>query len=133
MLLFLISFLYADRPYYDQERIHCMVQYLINVLANNRLKQTGLLKRFNLNCYGTDHGVIEMRSKKAEKYEELKVNPNPKEFDKYFFKYVPIKDFKKQKHTRRQSNNNIPKRNIGKTRKNNKKNSGIKKMLYNIF
>jgi hypothetical protein len=91
MLLFLLAFLYSDRPYYDHERIICMAQYLINVQANNRLENKGLLKRFNTNCYGYEKTLIELRSEKAEKYEQLKNNQNSREFNKYFFKYSPTK------------------------------------------
>jgi hypothetical protein len=94
MLMFLLAFLYADRPYYDHERIICMAQYLINVQANNRLEQKGLLKRFNINCYGNEKTIVELRSEKASKYEELKDMKDTKEYNKYFFKYIPIKGAK---------------------------------------
>jgi len=86
-----LAFLYADRPYYDHERIMCMAQYLINVQAKNRLEQKGLLKRFNINCYGNEKTLIELRSSKASKYEELKNMKDTKEYNKYFFKYIPEK------------------------------------------
>jgi hypothetical protein len=92
MLLYLLAFLYADRPYYDHERIICMAQYLINVQAKNRLEQKGLLKRFNTNCYGNEKTIIEIRSEKAAKYEQLKNDKKSKEYNKYFFKYAPSKD-----------------------------------------
>jgi hypothetical protein len=92
MLLFLLAFLYADRPYYDQERVMCMAQYLINVQAKNRLEQKGLLKRFNINCYGNEKTIVEIRSEKAAKYEELKYMKDSKEYNKYFFKYIPSKN-----------------------------------------
>jgi len=101
MLLFLLAFLYADRPYYDHERIICMAQYLINVQAKNRLEQKGLLKRFNINCYGNEKTIVELRSDKAAKYEEfkkLKEKNNNKEYNKYFFKYIPIKGIKHYKN-----------------------------------
>ena len=97
MLLFLLAFLYADRPYYDHERIICMAQYLINVQAKNRLEQKGLLKRFNTNCYGYEKTLIEIRSEKAAKYEELKHDKNSKEYNRYFFKYMPNKATGKMK------------------------------------
>lgn len=96
MLLFLLAFLYADRPYYDHERVLCMAQYLINVQAKNRLEQKGLLKRFNVNCYGDEKTIVEVRSDKAAKYEELKHQKEGKEYNKYFFKYIPVKG-RKQK------------------------------------
>jgi hypothetical protein len=91
MLLFLLAFMYADRPYYDHERIICMAEYLINVQAKNRLEQKGLLKRFNVNCYGKEKTLVEVRGEKAEKYKELKNAQDSKEYNKYFFKYIPNK------------------------------------------
>jgi hypothetical protein len=132
MLLFLLAFLYADRPYYDHERIMCMAQYLINVQAKNRLEQKGLLKRFNVNCYGNEKTIVEMRSEKATKYEEFKKlynKENNKEYNKYFFKYIPGKQkkadepYKKHKHTRRYPTYNHNK----KTKKN------VVKKLFNIW
>ena len=89
MLFFLLAFIYSGRPYYDHQRILCMAQYLVSVQANNRLKQTGLLKRFNTVCYGHETTLTETRAKKAEKYKELKGNRKSKEYEKYFLKYVP--------------------------------------------
>ena len=89
MLLFLLAFTFSDRPYYDVERILCMAQYLFNVQAVNRLNQKGLLKRFTIECYGNDETLTDIRSKKAEKYKELKLLPDMKEYEKYFLKYVP--------------------------------------------
>jgi hypothetical protein len=113
MLLFLLAFLYADRPYYDHERVMCMAQYLINVQAKNRLEQKGLLKRFNVNCYGNEKTIVEMRSEKASNYEKLKHQKDSKEYNKYFFKYIPVKGKKhikkpdsipSDKYTKRQHN-----------------------------
>jgi hypothetical protein len=124
MLLFLLAFLYSDRPYYDHERIICMAQYLINVQAKNRLEQKGLLKRFNTNCYGDEKTIIEIRSDKAEKYEKLKHDKNSKEFNKYFFKYVPGKNKQKYK--------NFTKKKYFKGYKKTRKNI-VKNVLGNIF
>ena len=95
MLLFLLAFIFADRPYYDNERIMCMAQYLINVQSKNRLEQKGLLKRFNINCYGYEKSIVELRSDKAAKYEELRNKKGTKEYNKYFYKYVPSKKNKR--------------------------------------
>jgi hypothetical protein len=97
MLLFLLAFMYADRPYYDHERIICMAEYLINVQAKNRLEQKGLLKRFNVNCYGKEKTLVEIRGEKASKYKELKNAQDSKEYNKYFFKYIPNKANKANK------------------------------------
>jgi hypothetical protein len=90
MLNFFLAFLYADRPYYDHDRIICMAQYLFQVQAKNRLEQKGLLKRFSINCYGKNLETIEsLRATKAEKFKELKNKKGSKEYDKFFLKYSP--------------------------------------------
>ena len=101
MLSFYLAFLYANRPYYDKDRILCMAQYLFNVQERNRLAQRGLLKRFSLNCVGHQLTLEEMRAIKTEKYNELKSKPNTEEYEEWFLRYRPVdsnkKDEKKDK------------------------------------
>jgi len=96
MLSFFLAFIYADREYYDVNRILCMSQYLFDVQQKNRLEQKGLLKRFSINCYGKQHTLEEIRVEKSEKFEELKNKKNSKEYEEYFLRYVPA-DKKKQR------------------------------------
>jgi len=140
MLLFLLAFMFSGRPYYDHERIMCMAQYLINVQSKNRLEQKGLLKRFNINCYGNEKTIIEIRSDKAAKYEELKKNKNTKEYNKYFYKYIPSRKNKQNIKNdtykfNRTKNNNKYNNNNNEFNKNNKKTrkKGIKKIWSKIW
>ena len=90
MLNFFLSFIYADRPYYDKDRILCMAQYLFEVQSKNRLEQKGLLKRFSINCYGNNsENIATIRSEKAEKFKELKNKRNTREYEEYFLRYTP--------------------------------------------
>jgi hypothetical protein len=89
MLSFYLAFLYADRPYYDPERILCMSQFLFDVQRKNRLEQKGLLKRFSIICYGHQESVEEMRAHKAKKYKELSAKRGTKEFEEWFLNYRP--------------------------------------------
>ena len=91
MLSFYLAFLYANRPYYDHERIYCMAQYLFLVQSKNRLQQKGVLKRFSLQCIGTQSTLVDMRNEKNKKYEELKSKRNTKEYDEWFLMYSPAK------------------------------------------
>ena len=84
-----LAFMYAEAPYYYKDRILCMAKFLFEVEQKNRLKQTGLLKRFNPTCYGTQETMNTMRAMKAEKYKELKSNRDSTEYKEWFFKYVP--------------------------------------------
>lgn len=89
MLSIYLAFLYADRPYYEHDRIYCMAQYLFSVQSKNRLQQKGPLKRFSLQCIGQQQTLEDMRTEKNEKYEELKNKRNTREYEEWFLKYVP--------------------------------------------
>ena len=92
MLSFYLAFLYADRPYYDKDRIVCMAKYLFDVQQKNRLEQKGVLRRFTVTCYGHQETIEEIRGKKANKFKELFIKPGAKalkEFQEWFLNYNP--------------------------------------------
>lgn len=89
MLSFWLAFLYANRPYYDKDRILCMSSFLFDVQEKNRLEQKGLLRRFSINCMGHQETVEEMRAEKARKYAELKDGKKGPEYDEWFLRYRP--------------------------------------------
>lgn len=89
MLSFYLAFLYANRPYYNTERILCMSKFLFDVQQKNRLEQKGLLKRFSILCYGHQPSREEMRAEKAEKYKELNNKKGTPEYEEYFLNYKP--------------------------------------------
>jgi len=99
MLSFYLAFAYVKRPYYNENRIICMSEYLFDVQQKNRLTQKGLLKRFTIDCYGEQLTMEKMRADKSDRYKELKKNRNSKEFDWYFLRYIPeqVNEFKKVK------------------------------------
>jgi hypothetical protein len=99
MLSFYLAFLFADRPYYDHDRIYCMSQYLYLVQSKNRLAQKGVLKRFSLNCVGDQTTLESMRNEKSKKFDELKDKRGSKEYEEWFLKYSPAqkKTLKKKK------------------------------------
>ena len=99
MLSFYLAFIYADRIYYDINRILCMSQFLFDVQQHNRLKQTGLLRRFSINCYGKQPTLESMRFEKTKKYEELKGKQGTREYEEWFLRYIPLE------HTKRPNNN----------------------------
>lgn len=111
MLSFYLAFIYANRLYYDKERIICMAQYLFEVQENNRLQQKGLLRRFTINCYGKQKTLEEIRANKARLFRQLKTNPESKMYQKYFLRYVPLNKTKKRKirNTRRKREKEIKK------------------------
>lgn len=89
MLSFYLAFIYANKPYFEEDRILCMAQYLFDVEQKNRLEQKGLLKRFSISCYGKQETLETMRAEKAEKFKELATKRNGEEWNKWFFKYAP--------------------------------------------
>jgi hypothetical protein len=132
MLSFYLAFLYANRPYYDKDRILCMSKYLFEVQEKNRLEQKGILKRFSMNCMGHQETVEEMRAEKAEKFVELKEKKGSPEYEEWFLRYRPIENTetnsekKGNKNTRKsqKSFNNKTKKRILK-RKSKKKKKGF--------
>jgi hypothetical protein len=89
MLSFYLAFVYADRTYYDKNRILCMATYLFEVQQHNRLKQESILKRFSMNCYGKQQTINNFREEKAVKYIQLKNKRGTPEYDEWFLKYNP--------------------------------------------
>jgi hypothetical protein len=100
MLSFYLAFIYANRVYYDINRILCMSQFLFDVQQHNRLKQTGLLRRFSINCYGKQPTLESMRFEKTEKYEELKGKRGSREFEEWFLRYIPYEHASAKKSTK---------------------------------
>jgi hypothetical protein len=98
MLSFFLAFLYADRGYFDPDRILCMSQFLFDVEQKNRLEQKGVLRRFSITCYGHQPSIEEIKAEKATKFKELKDKKGTREYEEYFLSYKPgNKNFKKEK------------------------------------
>jgi hypothetical protein len=127
MLSFYLAFLYANRPYYDKDRILCMSKYLFEVQEKNRLQQKGLLKRFSINCIGHQETVEEMRAEKTEKFAELKDKKGKPEYEEWFLRYRPL-DPVETKTTKTKTNKT--KTNKTKTNKTKKKRKVKKKGLF---
>lgn len=91
MLSLYLAMIYTDKPYYDVARILCMCKYLYDIQQHNRLKQTGLLRRFGLTCYGKQETLDDIKAEKAEKYQTL--NHTDPEYEEWFLKYSPMEYF----------------------------------------
>lgn len=135
ILSFYLAFLYTDSNCYGGcDRILCMADLLFEVQQKNRLEQKGLLRRFTIQCYGDQETLQEMRAEKAMKYKELKNKPDSKEYNLYFFKYIPgqnKKDIKKSKLTKKNITNSS--KNISVKKRKTKKNNGILKKLERLL
>jgi hypothetical protein len=114
MLSFYLAFLYINRPYYQNfsDRILCTAKLLFDVQQKNRLEQKGLLKRFSIICYGHQDSVEEIRSKKAEKFKELKDKKGSKEYEEWFLNYRPNEIEKK---TESKTKTSSPKKTVKKS------------------
>ena len=143
MLSFYLAFMYINRPYYDPKRIVCMSKFLFDVQQRNRLKQKGLLKRFSIDCYGTQHTLEEIRELKAKKFKELK-DRKSEEYQKWFLKYRPVlveEEKKQSKNNNGENKNNnennkpekINKKKKKQTRKMKSKTQSKKGTVKNIF
>ena len=91
MLSLYLAMIDTDKPYYDVARILCMCKYLYDIQQHNRLKQTGLLRRFGLTCYGKQETLDDIKAAKAEKYQTL--NHTDPEYEEWFMKYSPMEYF----------------------------------------
>lgn len=99
MLSFYLAFLYSNKPYYNSNRILCMSEILFKVQQKNRLSQSGILKRFNDVCYGTQMTIEDIRQIKTNKYRELKQKygksfRKKEEFQEWFLNYNPNEEKK---------------------------------------
>ena len=125
MLSFYLAFIYANRPYYDRDRILCMAQYLFTVQQKNRLQQKGLLKRFSIKCIGNQDTLMSVRQHKAKMYQKLKSKRGTKEYDEWFLKYSPTadivdKEIKKNNKKKKRRKTRKVKNKKRRTRKNRK-------------
>lgn len=120
ILSFYLIFIYANRNYYDENRLLCISEFLFKVQLKNRLQQKGLLRRFTVNCYGKQKSLEDLRSDKSKLYNELKEKSNfknSKEFKFNFFRYIPSSIEFNKKNIKSKSKSKYKKK--VKTRKNN--------------
>ena len=89
ILAFYLSFIYADMPYYDKDRLLCVAAFIFDIQQKNRLAQTGILKRFNINCYGKQKTLEDIRSEKTTKFKELQNKKDSNEYKMWFLRYNP--------------------------------------------
>lgn len=87
LLSYYLAFMYADREYYDENRLLCLSSTLFRVQQENRLAQKGLLKRFGIKCYGVQTTLKSIREENSRLYQTL--DKDSEEYKERFFKYVP--------------------------------------------
>ena len=131
ILSFYLAFIYTNRPYFQKDRILCMAQFLFEVEEKNRLHQTGLLKRFTMNCYGEQDTLETIRAEKADMYKKLANQRGTREYDMWFLKYTPLlNEEKKQEKKQEKKPEKNPEKQHEKTKKNRKPKSLTKKTRF---
>jgi hypothetical protein len=137
ILSFYLAFLYANKPYYDTDRILCMATFLFDIQEKNKLQQIGLLKRFTISCFGHQESVEEMKLEKSTKFNELKNNKNSKEFEEWFLNFRPDKMQKEEKKEEEEKHEEEPMKHQKKHKtfkhKKQKKRKRSTKKLFGIF
>ena len=129
ILSFYLIFIYANRPYYDENRLLCIAEYLFKVQLKNRLQQKGLLRRFSVLCYGKQKTLEDMREEKAKLYAQFKGNKDLRKSKLYnmnFFRYIPKEDYKSINKSKKNKNKN-KKKNKNKNKSKNKNKNKTKK------
>ena len=108
MLSLYLAFLYANRLYFDTNRILCMAELLFKVQLRHRLVQKGLLKRFTTKCYGIQKTLTTIRTEKTNKFKKFKscrkknkkcTQKLKKEYEYNFLRYIPTNN-KTKKHVK---------------------------------
>jgi hypothetical protein len=94
LLSYYLAFMYANREYYDENRLICLCSVLFKVQQENRLSQKGVLKRFIVDCYGKQPTLQSMYEENNRLYKTLK--PKSKAYEERFLKYNPSKTRKKR-------------------------------------
>ena len=131
MLNLYLTFIYLNRPYYNVERILCIIQYLFNLQNKNRLKQKGIFKSYPISCLGKQPSIEDIKSLKANKFKELKNKKNSLEYKKWFLRYIPQNKTKKStKNSTKKSIKKSTKKSIKKSTKKSIKKS-VKKTIKN--
>ena len=95
ILSFYLIFLFAGENEYDKNRILCTSYILQNIYLRNRLKNTGVLKVFTIQCEGKQETLEDILTEKRNKFKSLK--KTSKEYEKWFLKYVPKGNSKNDK------------------------------------
>ena len=113
ILSFYLIFIYANRPYYDENRLLCIAEYLFKIQLKNRLQQKGLLRRFSVLCYGKQKTLEDMREEKAKLYTKIRTKEilrNSKLYNINFFRYIPKEKYEEKNESKKNTKKGIKRR-----------------------
>ena len=98
ILSFYLIFIFTNDEMYDIDRILCTAHMLQNIYLKNKLKNSGLLKVFTIQCLGEQETFEDILQEKRDKFKELK--KNSLEYEKWFMRYIPKGSTKAKKKTK---------------------------------
>ena len=90
MLFFCFTFYYSVTSHYSRDKNMCIINVLFKVEEENRLNQKGLLKRFSIECIGSQKNFAEIKEEKSQKFKELFHKRHTREYSVWFLKYNPV-------------------------------------------
>jgi len=95
ILSFYLIFIFTNNEMYDINRTLCTAHMLQNIYLKNKLKNSGLLKVFTIQCLGEQETFEDILQEKKDKFKELK--KDSKDYEKWFLKYTPKESKVKKK------------------------------------
>lgn len=104
------AFISIKSPNYSTERLICLAEFYMKLLSTKSISQKNVLKRFEISCVGKQKSLSQIKNEKASKYKEFKqknVSQNAKEYQMWFFRYIPGKQYTKKNKTQKKK---MPKR-----------------------
>lgn len=97
ILSFYLLFKHIKRPYYDNNRLMCTAEYLINIRDNNKMAKKGILTRYATKCHGRQESFADLLTYKSNKFHELKNKRDSTEYETFFLRYRPQNKYTKKK------------------------------------
>ena len=82
-----LIFIFTNNEMYDIDRILCTAHMLQNIYLKNRLKDSGLLKVFTIQCLGDQETFEDILLKKKDAFKNVKKSDT--KYEKWFLKYIP--------------------------------------------
>ena len=89
ILSFYLIFIFTNNELYDIKRILCTAYMLQNIYLRNRLKNSGLLKVYTIQCLGEQETFEDILLEKKKAFKEIKKGDT--KYEKYFLRYTPKK------------------------------------------
>jgi len=95
ILQFFLAMIYGDHytnELMSEDRLTCVAQHLVDMANGDAKRRYKLLTP--IECIGHQKSLIDLRRQKADLYSKLRENKTSKDFNRYFFSYVPTETSK---------------------------------------